>query len=485
MTPMMDHSCADCLETDAPPWLSERAQQMLWRTLVAFAAVDWIRPQLALTQEWWCVLLILWIVPWQRSTRVVSSLAGAITWISSLLLFAWLVSRADRAVQESVSGWIIFRSPLLSYAGHATVAAFVTSLVTVVPLRSVVGEQAAKPIAFLACLPAGHAIPPLMMLAVIGTLRRFELHRDQISGYRRVRNAAYRVLKGELNAGALFMLYASVWLLTLWFMTTWSSQGESSMLRASLSLICTVAFPWVLSALVLAAIATWRSLALTQHRNVIAENVKTLVRALILLTLFPAALSGFFFGIPYSGMVISEAVSRSAGPGWSITASDTGHEIRISGEIRPGLSDALKEVLEGAPGVERIVLESPGGSVREGIALAKLVEKYSLDTAVSTYCVSACTLIFVAGSERVVKSGAELGFHRCRSLLWFNAWLYDDEYNTELARYLQSKGVSKAFADKVISVSSGAVWYPSFDQLFAGGVITASSPSDAEADGAS
>jgi hypothetical protein len=78
VTPMMDRSCADCLEADAPPWLSERAQRLLWWTLVAFAAVDWIRPQLALTQEWWCVLFILWIVPWQRSTRVVSSLVTVI-----------------------------------------------------------------------------------------------------------------------------------------------------------------------------------------------------------------------------------------------------------------------------------------------------------------------------------------------------------------------------------------------------------------------
>jgi hypothetical protein len=470
---MISRLCAGCLETDPPPWLSERAQRMLWWTLVAFAAVDSIRPQLALTQEWWCVLLILWIVPWQRPTQVVSWLAGAVRWISSLILFAWLVSRAEKAVQESVRGCIIFSSPLLSYAWHATVAAFVTSVVTVIPLRRVVGEEAAKPIALLACLPAGHAIPPLMMLAVIGTLRRFELHREQIPGYRGMRNAAYRVLKGELNAGALFMLYALVWLLTLWFMATWSSQEESSMLRASISLICTVAFPWMLSALVLAAIATWRSLAMTQHRNVIVDNVKTLIRALILLTLFPAALSGFFFGIPYSGMVISEAVSRSAGPGWSITTSDTGREIRISGEIRPGLADVLAEVLEATPGVERLELESPGGNVSEGLALAELVEKYSLNTAVKTYCDSACTLVFVAGRERILAAGGELGFHRCRSLLWFDAWLYDDQHNAELARYFRSKGVSKVFADKVISVPNNDAWYPSLDQLFAAGVVTA------------
>jgi hypothetical protein len=473
---MMGYSCANGLETDDPSWLSERAQRMVWWALVAFATVDWIRPQLALTQEWWCVLIILWIVPWQRSTRVVSSPAGVITWISSLILFAWLISRAEKAVEESVRGWIIFRSPLLSYAWHATVAAFVASLVTVIPLRRVVGEQVAKPIAILACLPAGYAIPPLMMLAVFGTLRRFELHREQIPGYRRVRNAAYRILTGELNAGAVFMLYALVWLLMLWFMTTRSSPEESSTLRATISLICTAAFPWVLSALVLAAIATWRSLALTQHRNVVAENLKTVVRVLILLTLFPAALCGFFFGIPYSGMVISEAVSRSAGPAWSITTSDTGHEIRISGEIRPGLSDALTQVLEATPGVERLELESPGGSVSEGLALAGLVEKYSLSTAVKTYCDSACTLIFVAGRKRVLEARGELGFHRCRSVLWFDAFLYDDDHNAELADYLRSKGVSKNFADKVISVPNDDAWYPSLDQLFAAGVVTAAAP---------
>ena len=92
------------VEREIAPWLSERAQRQIWWTLVAFAILDWTHPQLALTQEWWCVPLILWIVPWQRSTRVVSSLAGVITWISSLILFAWLVSHAEKAVQESVRG---------------------------------------------------------------------------------------------------------------------------------------------------------------------------------------------------------------------------------------------------------------------------------------------------------------------------------------------------------------------------------------------
>src|SRR6516165_4793580 len=102
---MMSYSCADRLGTDDPSWLSERAQRMVWWTLVAFAAVDWIRPQLALTQEWWCLLLVLWIVPWRRSIPVGSSLEAAMMWISSLILFAWLVSRTEKAVQGLLSSW--------------------------------------------------------------------------------------------------------------------------------------------------------------------------------------------------------------------------------------------------------------------------------------------------------------------------------------------------------------------------------------------
>ena len=109
--------------------------------------------------------------------------------------------------------------------------------------------------------------------------------------------------------------------------------------------------------------------------------------------------------------------------------------------------------------------------MREGLALAEPVQKYSFDTEVSTYCGSTCTLVFVAGRERVLQPGAELGFHRFRSRLWDHALMYDDDHNAELARYLQSKGVSQGFAEKVISVSSDDIWYPSVDQLRAAGVM--------------
>lgn len=504
----MDASARHSVERDDSCWLSTRARTAIWWMLVTFAILDWTHPQVALTQEWWCVLLVLWIVPWERLTNAPSAIRRFASWISSIVLFAWLVTRTEHAVRESVSTWLLFRwspeSKLFSYPWHATIAAFVTSLVIVSPLRRLVGEAVAKPTAVLICLPyslglAAHlfslvqkplavgialyavAIPALTMAAVLWFLRLFQPGGDRIAAYRSGGTWGYRILTGQLSScGAVLVLYAGTLALTLWLTTSWVLRGVPLPVRAPGSLLDAFAFPWVLSGLVLSSLALWRRLDHEKPRNVIAENLRTLARGLVLVTLVPALLTGFFLGLPYSAEVISDTVQESGGPAWSVTPSDTGQEIRITGEIGPGLSDALAEVLETTPGVERLALESPGGSVREGRALAELVQKHSLDTAVTTYCDSACTLVFVAGRERVLENGAELGFHRCRSTLWFYALLYDDEHNAEMARYLQSKGISKAFADEVISVSSNNLWYPSTDQLLAAGVTTSAATPDAE-----
>ena len=364
-------------ERDASAWLSERAQRGIWWTLVAFAVLDWTHPMLALTQEWLCVLLVLWIVPRHRPAPVVSSFTRIATWISACVLFGWLVLRTEMAVRESVSTWLILRSSTeserLSYFWHATIAALVTSLVTVIPLRRIVGEPAARAISILACLPysmrlAGHflsillkplavpvalyalLIPALAMVAVTSLPRRFRLDRERVPCYRSFAAVANRMLKGRLNPFGAVVLYAGALVMTLWFTTSWVARGIPLPVPAPDSLIYTAAFPWVLAVLVLSSIALWRRLGHGTHRNVIAENLTSLIRGLVALTLVPAVLAGFFLGLPYSAEVISETVKESAGPGWSIVSSDTGSVIRISGEIQSGLTDAVVEVLERTPG---------------------------------------------------------------------------------------------------------------------------------------
>jgi hypothetical protein len=112
-------------------------------------------------------------------------------------------------------------------------------------------------------------------------------------------------------------------------------------------------------------------------------------------------------------------------------------DIRISGVINDGDSDRLKAILEGRGGalfsyvggeddeaVGRVCFNSPGGSLREGIRIGRVIRESGLGTAVgeNAVCESACALAFMAGSQYVrgsrqmmpdrhIHSSARLGFH--------------------------------------------------------------------------
>lgn len=60
-----------------------------------------------------------------------------------------------------------------------------------------------------------------------------------------------------------------------------------------------------------------------------------------------------------------------------------------------------------------LMLESPGGSLSDGIEVGREVSDHHLRTVTRYECASACALIFLAGRERVlVGSRAKIGFHQ-------------------------------------------------------------------------
>lgn len=65
------------------------------------------------------------------------------------------------------------------------------------------------------------------------------------------------------------------------------------------------------------------------------------------------------------------------------------------------------------PEVQFLALSSPGGSVIEGLRIAKLVEERGITTLVTDghICFSACSYIFLAGNARYVRGG-QLGVHQ-------------------------------------------------------------------------
>jgi hypothetical protein len=86
--------------------------------------------------------------------------------------------------------------------------------------------------------------------------------------------------------------------------------------------------------------------------------------------------------------------------------------IAITGPIETGDYDQFLSALEsGTP--DLVVLASPGGDLAEGLAIAAEIALLDLPTFVGdgAGCFSACALIWVAGSTRVMGEHAEIGVH--------------------------------------------------------------------------
>jgi len=74
--------------------------------------------------------------------------------------------------------------------------------------------------------------------------------------------------------------------------------------------------------------------------------------------------------------------------------------IAIRDEIELGDWSKFFRLVRQAPGVSGIILNSPGGSVDDGLAIAKYVYGHKLDTLADGACGSICAIIFLSGENR-------------------------------------------------------------------------------------
>jgi hypothetical protein len=108
------------------------------------------------------------------------------------------------------------------------------------------------------------------------------------------------------------------------------------------------------------------------------------------------------------------------------------HSIRLTGEIVPGDSEKLFKILTKLKGIgigvaggplATIELNSPGGSLVEGLNIGRLLKKFEVATEVrkGEQCLSSCALAFLGGTtghvtpgtspSRSLEIGGQLGFH--------------------------------------------------------------------------
>lgn len=92
-----------------------------------------------------------------------------------------------------------------------------------------------------------------------------------------------------------------------------------------------------------------------------------------------------------------------------------GGRLMATGTITPGVSETFAaEIAKRGDYVKTVVLNSPGGSVGDALAMGRLIREKKLATEVEPgkYCASSCPLVFAGGAERRAGDKAAIGVHQ-------------------------------------------------------------------------
>ncbi len=96
-----------------------------------------------------------------------------------------------------------------------------------------------------------------------------------------------------------------------------------------------------------------------------------------------------------------------------------GGRLMATGTIVPGISEAFAaEVGRRGDTIKTVVLNSPGGSVTDALAMGRLIRARAFSTEVEAgkYCASSCPLVFAGGIERRAGELAAIGVHQVAAI---------------------------------------------------------------------
>ena len=147
-----------------------------------------------------------------------------------------------------------------------------------------------------------------------------------------------------------------------------------------------------------------------------------------------------------------------------------GRTLDFSGGITFGVAQEFERFLNAMTGVMVVRLNSIGGRIQEAQRMSDMIKRRGLATFVVKDCLSACTIVFLGGKDRVIAPTARLGFHQ-PNFRGMTAADRSEAIAVELRR-LQRLGLSKEFAERANSAAPDAMWYPDQAELIRERVAT-------------
>lgn len=106
------------------------------------------------------------------------------------------------------------------------------------------------------------------------------------------------------------------------------------------------------------------------------------------------------------------ALAQTAPAQVYVAGTGAAAKIVVAGRIAPETESAFRTALAANRGAG-VVLSSPGGALVPALAIGRLIRENRLETHVpnGARCFSACSLIWLAGTERHIGTRAAIGFH--------------------------------------------------------------------------
>ncbi len=162
-----------------------------------------------------------------------------------------------------------------------------------------------------------------------------------------------------------------------------------------------------------------------------------------------------------------------------------GGRLMATGTITPGISEAFAaEVGKRSDYIKTVVLNSPGGSVTDALAMGRLIRerKFATEVEAGKYCASSCPLMFAGGVERRAGDKATIGVHQVAALGSATAGLPRNEMSVaqnisaRCQRYLGDMGVNLQAWVHAMETPHDRLFIFTPDELKSLNIVTAMAP---------
>jgi len=274
--------------------------------------------------------------------------------------------------------------------------------------------------------------------------------------------------RGELSLAVAF--WVNCVLLTAVLVALWGlGISQSFRLRPDFSAALSIGL-----ALALVPVYVWQLLGVFRaarkqkirtDRKFLPSVFQLIASFLLVFNLLSFRTIDFAFALPMA-LVFFGVLQDPMGP-TTLTMRDDTRAIVVEGGLTVGVSGRVGRLIRLYPNTDEIILNSSGGWLYEGRALARLIQAHGLKTRTFTECASACTMAFIAGQQRLMGPDAGLGFHAYAMLGYGNPLAEQDRD----ALFFLSQSVDPAFVDRMFEAPNKDMWYPSHEELLQAGIL--------------